>query len=165
MMEITKKQRNAFVQEKYEKKKLPIAVELGAYHVDHLIRLWHAFNGDMLLPIILGEVGLFGLRGIDLYSQTDTLNYDKVRSAVLSKQTCNAYSISAALSLPRETVRRKVKKLITMGYLERDGDRNLRTTPKLFYDFSSEFNLETTIKFLAAHDRLDRILNPWESLV
>ena len=38
MMEVTKKQRNAFVEEKYEKKKLPIAVELGAYHVDHLIR-------------------------------------------------------------------------------------------------------------------------------
>ena len=132
---------------------------MGAYHVDHLLRLLRAFDGDLMLPVILGEVALFSLRGLKLHAEDCKIDHDTAREFMMRGKACNAHSLSLSLGLPKETVRRKVAKLITLGYLEKDGQRNLRSTPKTFTDFASDFNFESMNKLLGTSDRIRGILS------
>ena len=140
----------------YESNAAIITVELAEYHLNHLKRLYRAFNGDLLLPLILGEVGHFNLRGLDVSSVRNPL-FENMHALVKTRQACNTYSISLSLGLPRETVRRKAAKLIDMGFLQRSGGRNLYITNRAVQEFVPEFNLETFRLFLGASQRISRI--------
>ena len=39
------------------------ALLLARYNLRYLVRLYSAFDGDLLLPIVLGEVGLYNVGG------------------------------------------------------------------------------------------------------
>lgn len=41
-----------------------VALLLARYNLRYLVRLYAAFEGDLLLPIVLGEVGLYNLGGL-----------------------------------------------------------------------------------------------------
>ncbi len=45
--------------------------------------------------------------------------------------SCSAISLAAATGLPRETIRRKVARLIELGWLEKTGRADVRITPKV----------------------------------
>ena len=40
------------------------ALLLARYNLRYLVRLYSAFDGDLLLPIVLGEVGLYNVGGL-----------------------------------------------------------------------------------------------------
>ncbi|MTD33657.1 hypothetical protein [Paludibacterium denitrificans] len=80
-----------------------------AYMVQSLSRLYHEFDGDFLLPLILGEVYMHSTRN---YQTGD----DKHHHASLL--ATNPFSISEVTGIPRETVRRKIAKLVADGRLE-----------------------------------------------
>lgn len=80
------------------------------------------FDGDVDLVIITGAIALGAVEGKlrdrdfrDRFGDLSTIiGVDKQRG-------CNVLSISAATGLPRETVRRKIGRLVTMGIVLRRG--------------------------------------------
>lgn len=148
-----------FLRNRYDKCPIPIAVELGEYHLDHTKRLYSEFNGDLLLPLLLGEISHYNLRHIDLMDGNFSRGGEKFRQQIDTNRFCNTSSISHSLNLPRETVRRKVAKLVAMGYLERVGSRGLRVTPAVSEHFVPEFNFASVVNLFVTYEKVKQLID------
>ncbi len=106
------------------------------------------FDGDVDLVVVAGAVAIANLEAgmrdpafRKAFSRVDTeIGIDQQRG-------CNALSVAESTGLPRETVRRKINRLIEMGILARRGAGDyvlqpgiLRTGPfiDLFRDLTDE---------------------------
>jgi predicted transcriptional regulator len=123
---------------------------LGTFTVPYMRLLYSTFEGDLLLPFVLGEIGMHNV-GLRYESGGDApLEAFDPRRRV---RPCNALSISTVTGIPRETVRRKVEILVKMGLIERDEAGHLRVTPAAF-----EHTLPSSLKgidmLLAAAERI-----------
>ena len=134
---------------------------MAAFHLRHLSRLYREFDGDLVMPIILGEIGHYNVMRF-FSSDGYVKNPQEIPADVTSDpllQPCNAFSISEATGIPRETVRRKVEKLIAMGWLRRDSRGHLFITEKPARHFVPEFNFESLRELLYTSERVRHILN------
>jgi hypothetical protein len=104
----------------YETNSSEIAVIMGYFFLRYLNLLYRKFDGDFVLCMVLGEIanhnvsGFFSRRGSskDMLKQLE--NYDQ-RVKLLTPT--NAFSVSEATGIPRETVRRKIEKLQKKGWV------------------------------------------------
>ena len=64
---------------------------------------------------------------------------------------CNAYSIAQALGLPHETVRRKIAKLQSLGWVERSERGQLHVTRRWEDEVLSQLAATTTADLCAVH--------------
>ena len=116
-----------------------IAILLGQYHLRYLRRLAEIFDGDLELPLILGEVAnrnvgfALGETGVSC----DDVDQQIIRAREKEELSpCSAMSVSLATGLPRETVRRKLNKLVEQGFLVKLRDSSFVTTTKPLKYFS-----------------------------
>lgn len=72
--------------------------------------------------------------------------------------SCSAFSLAAATGLPRETIRRKITRLIELGWVEKTGRADVRITPKVSEHFTPDFNMRLLDKFLQTADRIRGVL-------
>lgn len=114
-------------------------------------RDYHALRGDPVLGMVASEIWLYNIGRLlsknDVTAVSAHLNDESRRREMLPR--CNSYSVSQALDLPPETVRRKVKKLIDMGWVHKDGKGELAITAMCEEAFRLEFNLETMRDFVS----------------
>jgi|APMI01.1.fsa_nt_gi hypothetical protein len=129
---------------------------LARYNLRYLVRLYAAFDGDLLMPIVLGEVGLYNVGGLGLDDQalaaircSNEGDFDK-----LLLRPCNAFSISSSTGIPRETVRRKVSHLIQLGWIARDAKGGLTITAKAANLCLQPFDQDNLADFMATADRI-----------
>lgn len=130
------------------------ALLLSRYNLRYLVRLYAAFEGDLLLPIVLGEVVL--------YNASDLLPDDPAALAAsfcddpehIPLHPCNAFSISSSTGIPRETVRRKVSHLIQLGWIARDVKGGLTITAKAANLCLEPFDQDNLADFLSTADRV-----------
>lgn len=135
---------------------------MGWFLLRHLQRVRVAFDGDFLLAIVLGEIAhhnichyyssgrrIQGARGVD-YENPDGL-------PVL--EACNAYSLSTATGIPRETVRRKAAELVNRGWVKRDARGGYLVTPEASRHFSTDFNVRSLADLMETADALRNILD------
>ena len=142
-----------------------IVLALGRHSVKQLSTLYREFGGDVAKAIILGEVAHHNLRNLapstdyDRKRLTQAIENPETRAALLP---CNAFSISEATGIPRETVRRKARELVAEGLLERVGrnDLYLCSDPSIYRRFDSDRfqEINDTIELVAGvlarvHDR------------
>lgn len=138
-----------------------IAATMGWFLLRHLHRIRVAFEGDFLLAIILGEIAhhnicryyssgrrIEGTRGVD-YENPDGLPH---------LESCNAYSLSNATGIPRETVRRKAFELVKRGWVKRDERGGFLLTPEASRHFSADFNVRSLTDMFETVDELRMIL-------
>lgn len=120
-----------------------LSYALNMHYVDHIIRCYKAFNGDLESCIILGEISHYNTKSIvGLFN-----NQDVERDEALTHlRGCNAYSISMSTGIPRETVRRKIKKLEHQGFITINDKNQILLTNKPIEHFS-EFGKQTLEKF------------------
>lgn len=116
------------------------------------VKLDHAAaSGDLVMSMIASEIWLYNIgRRLAAHSRmpdAEELAVEEIRRQLLPK--CNAYSISLALGLSPETVRRKVKKLVGMGWVERAPNGDLHITAACEAVFTPEANLETMRDFVS----------------
>ncbi len=108
-------------------------------------------NHDPIMSMIAAEIWLFNIGNLLKNKKGDLdpnlLLDDKIRSRILPK--CNAYSLSQYLHIPNQTVRRKVLKLIEMGWVSRSDNGDLMITSGCEENFVPEFILETMRDFLS----------------
>lgn len=136
------------------------ALHLARYNLRYLVRLYGAFDGDLLLPIVLGEVGLYNMGSLAF---GDGANIpcgcpDEETFSRLPLRPCNAFSISSSTGIPRETVRRKVSYLIQNGYIDRDPKGGLTITAKAVALCLKPFDEENQADFLSTADRVQSLL-------
>lgn len=104
-------------------------------------------DGDIDLAIIAGAAGIVSTEAL-MRDETQRQKFADMKAIVGDRQRgCNALSLAEATGLPRETVRRKMKRLVEMGLLVRRGARDyvwqpgvLQSPPyrQLFDDLSIE---------------------------
>lgn len=136
----------------------PVALLLARHEVRNLKRWFEEFDRDILLPILLGEIALYNIGARE--NGDDQGGHDELAcedSAHL--RPCNAYSIAAATSLPRETVRRKIARLIELGWISRRDNGHLFVTGEALRRFGSMLTSRDLPELIETADRARRLLN------
>lgn len=127
----------------------------------HLKRLHAAFGGDLILCIVLGEIAHFNVmaalsRPAGSLDEAETLIESCYRNR---KQTeCNAFSLSEAIGIPRETVRRKIAQMVQWGWLERTAQGGYVATTQPRHHFGPSLNVEMLNDFLDTGARLRTLM-------
>lgn len=116
-----------------------LAYALNGHYVSHFIRCYKLFDGDLESCIILGEIAFYNAKEVFSKFSEVGLRDEEIKQLL---KGCNAYSISLATGIPRETVRRKVKKLKELGFISADEKNQLIFTNKTSIEFS-EFTKNT----------------------
>jgi hypothetical protein len=141
----------------YEANRARISVALSEFTVPLLSRIYHAFDGDMVAAIVLGEIAHRNVEAwLAEYENPEDLLQDPARREKLMRP-CNALSIAETCGLPRETVRRKIVMLIDRGYIYRSKDGLLFLTRTVGDDFE-DTTARTIEELLATAQRLQSLL-------
>ncbi len=135
------------------------ALLLSRYNLRYLVRLYSAFDGDLLLPIVLGEVGIYNVGGLALDEPSRLpAGIDDATLRGLPLRPCNAFSISSSTGIPRETLRRKVSHLIQLGLIDRDQKGGLTITAKAINECLQRFDADNEVDFLSTADQMRAVL-------
>ncbi len=99
-----------------------LSVLLGFFFLRHLLALYRNFKGDLILPIVLGEIAHHNI--CRHYSSGRRLmkaaKADWTRKASWEAlEPCGAFSLSHATGIPRETIRRKIQMLVAKGLIQK----------------------------------------------
>lgn len=134
---------------------------LGRFMTEHLVRLYEAFDGDLTAAIVLGTIGQYNYRR---YLDSQSAGTGEPLSTVLEAgkhvphaRPCNAMSVSQSTGIPRETVRRKIRKLLDKGWLQQIGPDKLVITRLPGQHFVA-FDRETMDQFSSTANRIRRAL-------
>lgn len=130
------------------------AVLLARYQVTSLRRLFEEFERDILLPILLGEIALHNIGALE--NGAEAILETDAESAVARLRPCNAYSIAAATGLPRETVRRKIARLVELGWIERRENGHLFLTVRAITHFGGLLGSRDLPELLDTAERIRR---------
>ena len=76
-----------------------------------------------------------------------------------SFRPCNAYSISAATDLPRETVRRKIGRLVELGWVTRRDNGHLYVSAAALEHFGSLLNSRALAELLETTERVRKLMD------
>lgn len=138
-----------------------IAALMGWFFLRHLGRLYHEFEGDFVLAIVLGEIAHHNIchffsQGKRLSNRQDATNTATQIWNELAP--CNAFSLSEATGIPRETVRRKIALLVNKGLVQKHVSGGYVILPEVSRSFRDGINLQTLLDFLTTSDELRRIL-------
>jgi hypothetical protein len=151
-----------FDSEQYEKHKRSIAVVLGRYMLQHLLALYREFEGDLLIPIILGEIAhhnvnkFYYWEGMCLKPRSDI---PPEAERLQHLDSTNAYSISESTGIPRETVRRKIEKMVGKGWLTKGARGELSITELAVNHFTGDFNKQMITELLASSACIEDLLH------
>ena len=122
--------------EVFERHRAFITLVMNNFFLSYLLRVYHAFDGDVVMAIVLGTIAHHNVRelarrtGYDTHLLSEALRASR-REATQLLPT-NAFSVSEATGIPRETVRRKIGSLAARGWIRRTrrGDLFLTSRPK-----------------------------------
>lgn len=140
-------------------KHLPqISYETGLFMIDYLRRLNREFSNDLLSAIVMGEIAQHSVR--------DLMKRDLPRSGLPSGEffsarervaaglkRCNALSVSESSGIPRETVRRRIDRLVAQGLVTRDARGGLELATGVSGHFRA-FDRQTIADLVALAERI-----------
>ena len=142
----------------YEANRARISLALSEFTVPLLSRIYHAFDGDMVAALVLGEIAHRNVEAwLAKYENAEENLLDPARRETLMRP-CNALAVAQSCGLPRETVRRKIVMLIDRGYVYRSEEGFLFLTRNVGDDFedTTERNVEA---LLATARRVQSLLD------
>jgi hypothetical protein len=151
----------SFDQEKYETHKSEVAVIMGHFFLRYLNLLYHEFEGDLVLPMVLGEIAhhnilrFYSPKGncIEIHKQTP--NYPERMEHF---EPTNAYSLSEATGIPRETVRRKMDKLEKKKWIVKNDRGEVIISETVSEHFMKDFNKKLLAELLETTDCIRKLL-------
>lgn len=152
-----------FDPELYETHKKTIAFVMGNFFLRHILSLYKEFGGDLIMPIVLGEIGHHNTT--NFYSRQEKCiavkkQMEKDPNTVNRFEPTNAYSLSLSTGIPRETVRRKIDKLAKKGWIVKNENGDLTISDAVSDYFTGDFNKRTLTELLEASECLRQILDP-----
>jgi hypothetical protein len=138
-----------------------IAILMGWFFLRYLGRMYEKFEGDFVLAIVLGEVAHHNI--CRFYSKGKT-HTPKKAAGVTTQQAwhglepCNAFSLSTATGIPRETIRRKISILVKRGWIQKHSTGGYIILPGISEHFSTDFNVQTFKDLMETSEELRNIL-------
>jgi hypothetical protein len=150
----------------YEARRSEILLHLSHFFLRYLNLIHRAFDGDLALCIVLGEISHHNTSQVFSPGELENPLIQSARSDARSWDAmpdCNALSLSMATGIPRETVRRKVAELLRRGWITRVGRRGLRITPACADHFGNGSTLEILREFVRASRRIEHLLSANEA--
>lgn len=129
-----------------------VALLLAKHEVRNLRRWFEEFDRDILLPILLGEIALHNISPVANSTETPLPGEE------CTLKPCNAYSISAATGLPRETVRRKVLRLVEMGWVLRRGNGHLYVSSDALKHFGQLLSSRELTELIETAERARKLM-------
>lgn len=144
----------------YEANRSEIAVIMGYFFLRYLNLLYRKFDGDFVLCMVLGEIANHNVSGFfsKLGSCNDVLkNLETHHERMKHLKPTNAFSISEATGIPRETVRRKIDKLREKGWVVKSKKGELTISKTVSEYFTKEFNKKILSELFKACDCLHEI--------
>ncbi|HRP24269.1 MAG TPA: hypothetical protein PLF79_12050 [Thauera sp.] len=154
-----------------------VALLLARHEIRNLRRWFEEFDRDILLPILLGEIALHNIGAFDTGGGRGGDGEDKggrPRQAAVeavptaldldcAMKPCNAYSIAAATGLPRETVRRKIVRLVELGWISRQDNGHLFVSREALAHFGRLLSSRELSELLETADRARALLDTSEA--
>jgi hypothetical protein len=134
-----------------------IAIVMGELMLAHFRRLYKAFDGDLLLAMIVAEIAHYNIDDLvrnGLFNSNDIATY----IAENRLRPVNTLSLSQSCGIPRETLRRKLRMLIDAGLILKTKDGNLQVSPLCLQRFGPDFNKELLADILTCSARLEELL-------
>lgn len=136
-----------------------VAIAMNGYHLRHLGCCYQMFDGDLAQAIVLGEIGLHhhsGEIGTDKNPTTQQLFDILVREHILTVTPgpISASALSRSTGIPRETIRRKIARLMRLGWIVKKPQGGYIITAKPVKHFGPSFNIERLNDFLDTAARL-----------
>jgi hypothetical protein len=136
-----------------------VALLLARHEVRNLRRIFEEFERDILLPILLGEIALHNLGELENGHEPERPPRDRDEPCdTRSLRPCNAYSMAAATGLPRETVRRKIARLVELGWINRRHNGHLYISSDALAKFGELLYSRELPELLAIADRARRLM-------
>lgn len=145
-----------------------VALLLARHEVRNVRRWFEEFDRDILLPILLGEIALHNIGAFENHRERAAAMTPPVGQAAsvtdmpkwegCSFRPCNAYSIAAATGLPRETVRRKIGRLVELGWVTRRDNGHLYVTAVALEHFGSLLSSRGLAELLDTADRVRKLM-------
>ena len=150
-----------FPLERYVEHRAEISLHMSHFLLGYLKELHHAFEGDLALVIVLAEIAH---HTVSPHFSASLVDRDSIKSAqnesagMKHLPSCSAYSLAAATGLPRETVRRKIARLIELGWVEKVARAEVRITSKVADHFAQDFNVKLLTGLLHTADRIRGVM-------
>ena len=145
---------NELIIERLLKEYARVGADIWGPLLDCLVSARSHFGGDLDLLIIYVLVGLRTLQ--DPRASSHWSDFGTRDEEVLPSLFTNVRSISGSTGMPCETARRKVARLVELGWMRREGD-NLALTSKALSDFTGL--REQLLKVVAAnYDVVSKLL-------
>jgi hypothetical protein len=155
----------ARVHGKRDRHTLQAASILVEFWVRHLHRLKEPFAGDLILPLLLGEVAHYNIGALAYRTDAglatlDAMFIDEQAGQSLLQaimRPCNAHSLSVVTGVPDSTVRRKLDTLVARGWLAvlPNGSYVVTPAPGIFF---ASLNAQTLRCFIDAGLALRQVL-------
>lgn len=148
--------------DRYRRNQRYVAFLTNGFLVSQLLRVLHAFDGDLLAAIVLGEIAQHNVQQFFRNHQfrpadgAEQALADPRRRELLLRP-CNALSISVATGIPRETVRRRIQHLVEGGWIVRNRRGHLYASDAMV-DRLAHFHLETSRSVLEVAEALRQAL-------
>jgi hypothetical protein len=104
---------------RFDKRPIAAAILMTDFFMDYLRALYQAFDGDIPMALVLGEIGQATTRRFTERNRLDSLDIEFADDGPMADavRPCNALSASLASGIPRETARRKVRELAERGWI------------------------------------------------
>jgi hypothetical protein len=144
-----------------------VQLRMHGYNLRHLLRLGRAFDGDLLLPVVLGEIGHRNIaslgspdaRNADELAVTHNSNRLRVAIDEGSLLASNAHSLALCLEVPYESMRRKLATLRARDWVAPDRRGLYAVQPHVEAQFR-EFNRTSFADLRATARAIERALRP-----
>lgn len=150
-----------FSRKRYEERRGEIRLHMSYFFLKYLTDIYEAFEGDLAMTIILGEIShhntarFFSPEGAPNEAMRSIQNDVAYWTAM---DGCNAYSMSCATGIPRETVRRKIAELKKKGWVEDVPGQGLRITKACGDHFGADYSLRFLNGLLRASRNIEALL-------
>lgn len=129
-----------------------ISVVVARNELRNIKRLYEDFERDILLPLLLGEIALHNLGVREGCRGVPEVSEEAAGGLACTLRPCNAYSVAAATGLPRETVRRKITRLVELGWLNRRNNGHLYISSAALKHFGALLRSRELPELLEAAD-------------
>lgn len=144
----------------YEVNRNQIAVIMGIFFLRYLNFIYSEFEGDFVLCMVLGEIANHNISGF--YSKQGSCveiqkKWKKYPGREKHLKPTNAFSISEATGIPRETVRRKIEKLRKLGWIVKSHKGDVHISGTVSDHFTKGFNKKLLAELFEANDCLRKL--------
>jgi hypothetical protein len=127
----------------------------------HLKRLYRGFDGDLLMPLLIGEIAHRNVSALAWRDGAEDrlLRFSADPGAVAPDTQaqflrCNTNSLSLSTGVPEATVRRKVARLAALGFVRVAPDRALTIDAANIRAHSAAIDAETLADMLETYETL-----------